>query len=144
MTATYFVDTNLLVHARDASDTTKHHRARAWLSRLWTDRSGRLSIQVLNEYYVVMTRKLGAEQALVRADIRDLRAWRPTPLSDQLLERAWQIQDRFKFNYWDTLIVSAAQLAACRYLLTEDLQADQELDGMTVVNPFQHTPEEHV
>ena len=59
MTALYFADTNLLIYARDPRrDPVKHQRARQWLEPLWRDRSGRLSTQVLNEYYAVVTQKL--------------------------------------------------------------------------------------
>jgi predicted nucleic acid-binding protein len=58
-----------------------------------------------------------------------------------LLERGWKIQDRFQLSYWDALIVAAAKAASCRYLLTEDLQAGQSLDGIEVVNPFLRGPE---
>ena len=53
----------------------------------------------------------------------------------------WKIQDRYRFSYWDALIVAAAKMASCRYLLTEDLQAGQKLDGIEVVNPFLRGPE---
>jgi predicted nucleic acid-binding protein len=58
-----------------------------------------------------------------------------------LLERGWQLQDRYQLSYWDALIVAAAKAASCRYLLTEDLQAAQKLDGIEVVNPFVRGPE---
>jgi predicted nucleic acid-binding protein len=59
-----------------------------------------------------------------------------------LLGRAWKIQDRYHLSFWDSLIVAAAKAASCRWLLTEDLQAGQTLDGVTVVNPFQRAPNE--
>jgi len=57
------------------------------------------------------------------------------------LDEAWSVQDRFKFSFWDALIVAAARIGGCRLLLTEDLQADQDLDGIVVVNPFERLPE---
>jgi predicted nucleic acid-binding protein len=57
-----------------------------------------------------------------------------------LLEQGWRIQDRYRLSFWDALIVAAARAASCRYLLTEDLQADQDLDGVVVVNPFLRDP----
>ena len=139
MTARYFVDTNLLVYARDPRrDPTKHQRARQWMEQLWRERSGRLSTQVLNEYYAVVTQKLtpalSAEEA--QTEIRTLFAWHPQALDTATIERAWSIQTRYRFNWWDALIVAAAQLSGCTWLLTEDLQADQNLDGLLVVNPF--------
>jgi len=57
-----------------------------------------------------------------------------------LLELGWKLQDRYQFSYWDSLIVAAAKVASCAYLLTEDLQAGQNLDGIEVVNPFSSDP----
>jgi predicted nucleic acid-binding protein len=59
----------------------------------------------------------------------------------RILEQGWKIQDRYRLSHWDALIVAAAKAASCRYLLTEDLQAGQELDGVEVVNPFMRDPE---
>jgi hypothetical protein len=59
-----------------------------------------------------------------------------------LLEHAWKIQDRYRFSFWDSLIVAAAKAASCRWLLTEDLQPGQNLDGIIVVNPFLYTPDQ--
>jgi predicted nucleic acid-binding protein len=62
--------------------------------------------------------------------------WRPVSIDAEILESSWKIQERYKISFWDALIVSSAKAASCSYLLTEDLQADQELDGVVVVNPF--------
>ena len=139
MTALYFVDTNLLVYTRDPNrEPAKHLKARAWLERLWREHTGRLSIQVLNEYYAVVTRKLApaltAQEA--QTEIRTFFAWKPRSLDTATLELGWQIQACYRFNWWDALIVAAAQLERCTFLLTEDLQTDQNLDGLTVINPF--------
>ena len=138
-----FVDTNVLVYARDLSVPRKQERAYEWMSALWASRLGRTSVQVLNEYYVTVTRKLSpalpAKDA--RTDVGDLRAWVPMPISASLLDSAFAAEDRFGLSYWDSLIVAAAQAAGCDYLLTEDLQDGQRLDSLTVVDPFAHQPE---
>jgi predicted nucleic acid-binding protein len=66
--------------------------------------------------------------------------WGPAPVDGPILERAWKIQDRYQLSFWDVLIVAAAKSLACRYLLTEDLQAKQKLDGIIVINPFLRDP----
>jgi predicted nucleic acid-binding protein len=143
MTATVFVDTNVLVYYRDAAQAEKQRLAASWLRHLWESRKGRLSVQVLNEYYYTVTRKLASplapEQA--RLDVRRLRAWSPVPLDGTLLEAAWQAESRFRLSFWDALVVAAARTAGCRYLLTEDLQHEQDLDGVRVVDPFLVGPE---
>ena len=138
-----FVDTNVLVYTRDLSVPPKQQRAYEWMSALWASRLGRTSVQVLNEYYVTVTRKLvpGLAAADARADVDDLRAWLPVPISASLFDHAFATEDRFGLSYWDSLIVAAAHAADCDHLLTEDLQDGQRLDNVTVVNPFEHPPE---
>lgn len=138
MTARYFVDTNLLVYARDTSAPERNRIALGWMESLWRERNGRLSIQVLQEYYQVVTRKLrpGMPPPEARADIQDLLCWEPQAMDGDVLRLAWIAEDRWGFSWWDSLIVAAAQEQGCDYLLTEDLQHGQELNGITVLNPF--------
>jgi len=140
---TVFVDTNVLVYARDASDVAKQEMAREWMARLWDSRAGRVSTQVLQEFYVNATRKLESRlgPAPVRADIEALTSWKPLTTDASLLVVAWDIEDRFGFSFWDSLIVAAAQRAGCTHLLTEDLQDGQVVDGLTIVDPFLHAPD---
>lgn len=142
MTDLVFVDTNVLIYARDASAGPKQSRALEWVDHLWRAQTGRLSFQVLQEYYVSVTRKLkpGLSQAEARQEIRDLLTWRPRAVDEAMIEGAWAVEDRFGFSFWDALVVSAAQAAACRYLLTEDMQHGQDLDGLQVLSPFQAAP----
>ncbi len=134
----YFVDTNVLVYARDATETKKQKQAHLWLERLWRDRSGRLSYQVLQEYDVTVTCKLspGLPAERAREDVRSLQVWNPLATNRVVLEGAWSVQDRFGFSWWDSLAVAAAQVLGCQALLTEDLQHDQTVDGLTIINPF--------
>ncbi|MFW6332171.1 MAG: PIN domain-containing protein [Thermodesulfobacteriota bacterium] len=143
MSAKIFVDTNVLVYGRDAGEPEKQRQAAAWITYLWESRTGRLSIQVLQEFYSTVTTRLkpGLEPADARNDIRALFAWRPIPVNGDVIEGAWFIQDRFKLSWWDSLIVSAAQIGDCGYLLTEDLQADQMFGNVRILNPFLHSPD---
>jgi len=68
--------------------------------------------------------------------VRDLLVWRPLPIDREVVEAAWAAQDRYSLSWWDVLIVAAAGRSGCRFLLTEDLQDGQRLDGIEVVNPF--------
>jgi predicted nucleic acid-binding protein len=144
MIAPVFVDTNVLVYARDASAAEKHGRAREWMAHLWQAQRGRVSFQILHEYYAVTTRKLkpALSAAEARSEVRALLAWQPLHMNGDVLAAAWDIEDRFGLSFWDALVVSAAHTSGCRYLLTEDLQHGQELDGMTVLSPFRATPAE--
>jgi predicted nucleic acid-binding protein len=144
MTDPIFVDSNILVYRRDLTAGPKQKAAEQWLRVLWERRAGRLSMQVLHEFYVTVTHKLspGLPHDDAREEIRDYFAWQPVPLSHAVLEEAWNVEQQFKLAFWDSLIVSAAHVAGCRYLLTEDLQDGQDLDGLVVVDPFRHSTDE--
>lgn len=143
MSVRFFVDTNLLVYSRDASEPEKQQQAMKWMTRLWHDRSGRVSYQVLQEFYITVVQKLdpGLPADSARMDVRSLMSWQPIPPSAAVMERAWAIQDRYGLPWWDSLIVSAAQTADCHYLLTEDLQENQLLEDLRIINPFKTEPE---
>ena len=138
MTAPHFVDANVLVYWRDASDPQKQSIAAQLLSRLWREHSGRTSIQVLNEYFVTVTRKargrLDAEIAW--GDVRTLLYWEPQPLNGLVLNRGREIQLQYELSWWDSLIVAAAQLQGCDVIWTEDLQHGAQLGAVLVQNPF--------
>lgn len=144
MSAPVFVDSNVLVYQRDASEEEKQTQADAWIRRLWQTRLGRISYQVLHEYYVNVTAKLkpGLSVEEAQSDVRNLMAWKPLALDWPILDGAFAIEKGFEISFWDALIVSAAQRAECAYLITEDLQAGQDLDGVLIVNPFVSAPEE--
>ena len=143
MTDRIFVDTNVLVYSRDLSEPLKQKQAMAWMSHLWNGKNGRLSFQVLNEFYVTVTHKLqpGMDPHSAREDVRFLLAWQPISVEGRVVEGAWHILDHYQLSYWDALIVSAAQLIDCRYLLTEDLQENQKIGNVEIINPFNTPPE---
>jgi predicted nucleic acid-binding protein len=142
MTAPVFVDANVLVYRVDSSNPDKQGLAKEWLDHLWKSRSGRLSQQVLNEFYNCVTRKLrpGLDRDRAQAAVKVYGAWKPLPVDRQLVDQAFRIEQRFGLSFWDSLIVAAAQAARCRVLLTEDLQHGQDLDGVMVMNPFIDPP----
>lgn len=137
-----FVDSNVLIYAVDESHPQKHEAARLWRSELWKSRRGRISFQVLQEFYANVDRKWPAARESVQAEIRNLITWRPVEMDGEMLEDGWRIQSRYKLSLWDSLIVAAAKVASCRYLLTEDFQEGQEMDGVVVVNPFKTEAQE--
>jgi predicted nucleic acid-binding protein len=138
-----FVDTNLLVYTRDSSEKIKQKQAQQWMAHLWSARTGRLSFQVLKEFYITVTEKLrpGMDLKAARQDVRTLMAWKPILVDNGVLERAWSIQDRYLLSWWDALIVSAAQLTECQFLLTEDLQPGQKFGNLEIINPFLSQPD---
>ena len=132
-----FVDTNVLIYALDPRHVAKQRAAQAWLTRCWQERSGRVSTQVLNEFYVNLVRIKGDEfKVRARAEIRHLMAWHPCAIDAIMLETAWGIADDTSISHWDALIVAAALHQGCETLLSEDLQHGQIIEGVRVVNPF--------
>lgn len=132
----------MLVYVRDTADADKQAHAAAWMAELWRSHRGRVSSQVLCEFYVNVTQKLrpGLDREIARADVRALSSWQPVPIGEDVFDQAWHIQDRYGLSFWDALIVGAARVCGCGYVLTEDLQDGQELAGVRVVNPFLHRP----
>ena len=142
MSALVFVDTNVLIYERDIREPRKHAAAAAWVQHLWESRAGRLSYQVLAEFYVAVTRKLrpGMPADEAKRYVRSLAAWRPAVVDAQTLESAWALEARYRLAFWDALILASAKASRCAYLLSEDFQAGQDLAGVTVVSPFAARP----
>jgi predicted nucleic acid-binding protein len=138
-----FVDTNVLVYFRDSTEPDKQRRAAAWMAHLWETGHGRLSMQVLREYYVTVTRKLdpGLARGEAREDVLALGTWNPLQPELRLLDDAWMVEDRYGLSFWDASIVAAARRLGCAVLLTEDLQDEQDLGGVVVKDPFAPAPD---
>lgn len=138
-----FVDTNVLLYAFDDRMQGKRDAARNWLATLWSRRCGRLSNQVLHEFYWNARKKfpgvLSAGDA--RAEVRRYQLWQPWQTDHATVESAWAVESRWGLSYWDALVVAAAQQQGCSHLLTEDLQHDQRIDSLRIVNPFLVGPE---
>ena len=143
MTGPLFVDTNVLIYARDSREPRKQQAARTWLEYLWREQLGRTSTQVLNEYYTNATGKLAAwiTQGDARAEVRRYQHWKPWQIDHQTVETAWAVEARYKLGWWDSMIVAAAQHQSCTLLLAEHLQHGQVIDKLQIVNPFLVGPE---
>jgi predicted nucleic acid-binding protein len=141
-TVPVFVDSSVLVYCRDLSEPEKQEQAQAWMAHLWRTRGGRLSTQVLYEFYVTVTDKLrpGLPREEAHADVTALLAWRPAPMDGALTTQAMDIEDAYGLSFWEALILASAKRSGCDLLLTEALQDGQALGGTTVLNPFSHNP----
>ncbi len=134
-----FVDTNVLISAEDGAEADKQHSALDWIERLWRARSGRLSTQVLNEFYVNVTRKLkpAMPQGDARARVRRYAAgWNPWQIDHATVETAWAMEARHGLQYWDCLVLAAAQHSGCTLVLSEDMQHEGRYGAVQVINPF--------
>lgn len=133
-----FVDTNVLVYAHDRSAGAKHDRAKALLAELWESRTGCLSIQVLQEFYVTITRKVANPLSRQTASqiIADLSAWNMHSPNAQNVLEAINLQDRYHVSFWDAMILTSATQLGCQTVWSEDLNAGQRYGEVRVVNPF--------
>jgi len=138
----FFVDTNVLLYSVDRSLPGRREQARRWLACLWENACGRLSWQVLHEFYVNAERKMGLDRSSARRTVETLAQWQPVETGLGLIQRGWHWIDRAQLSFWDSLIVAAAERAGCVWLLSEDFQDGREFEAVTVVNPFAHQPAE--
>jgi predicted nucleic acid-binding protein len=133
-----FVDTNVLIYAHDVDAGGKHAIAKAVLRELWVDRTGILSTQVLQEFYVNATRKIPTPlpKPAARSVVGTYAAWCVDSISTADVAAAFQIEDDAKINFWDALIVAVATRSGARRILSEDLNPGQAIAGVTIQNPF--------
>lgn len=138
MTGKVFVDSNVLIYAHDLDAGSKQARASDRLRELWQSGSGRLSTQVLQEFYVNVCHKIKRPLArsVAREVIRNYGLWVESPLTPATLIRASEISEAWKLAFWDAMIVAAAEQDAADQLLSEDLNHGQVIVGVRVVNPF--------
>ena len=139
MSGADFLDSNILVYLFDPTDARRKGIAEQLVSRAHHEGTAIVSFQVVQETLDVLTRKL--KPAMRREDARlalqNILAplWRIQP-SAALYSRALDLQERYKFSFYDSLIVAAALEGGCARLLSEDLQHGQRIEGLTIKNPF--------
>jgi predicted nucleic acid-binding protein len=131
-----FLDTNVLLYADDADAGPKAECARALIRRCMVDRTGVLSTQVLQEYYVNARKKLRMDGAAARARVELYLAFEVITLSPALLIAAVDLHRLDSVSFWDALIIRAAEQAGCDTLYSEDLQPGRRFGAVRVVNPF--------
>jgi predicted nucleic acid-binding protein len=138
MTDRIFVDTNILIYAHDTDAADKHAVAAALLKDLWETGVGCLSTQVLQEFYVNITRKLARPISKAKALdlVESYSVWRVQQIRIDEIRAAIDIEVRNKLSFWDSLIVAAAVSSGCAKLLSEDLNDRQKISGVEIVNPF--------
>ena len=132
-----FVDTNVLIYAHDVDAEAKHEAAKRVLQELWSERTGVLSLQVLQEFYVNVTRKIShpISKESARLVVSTYTTWciDTTPAE---IASAFRIEDEAHIEFWDALIVASAIKSGANRILSEDLNAGQIISGVRVANPF--------
>jgi predicted nucleic acid-binding protein len=132
-----FIDTNVLIYAHDIDANAKHKIAKEVLQELWSERTGVLSAQVLQEFYVNVTRKIPSplSKDVARLVVSSYAIWCLETTPTEILA-AFRIEDESRIGFWDALIVSSAAKSGATRILSEDLNAGQRIAGILVVNPF--------
>ncbi len=138
MSELVFVDTNILIYAHDRDAGERRARAIAALEPLWRERTGRLSVQVLQEFFVVATATLREpmQRAAAREIVRTYGTWVTAPADVDGVLRAAEIAELAAVSFWDAMIIAAAERCGAGRLLSEDLQEGQIIAGVRVVNPL--------
>ena len=132
-----FVDTNVLIYAHDVDAKAKHETARTVLRELWSQRTGVLSPQVLQEFYVNVTRKIATplSRDAARLVVNSYAIW-CTETTPAEIATAFHIEDQSRIGFWDALMVASAAKAGAVRILSEDLNAQQTIAGIRIENPF--------
>ncbi len=136
MTYRAFFDTNVLAYEFDRSDPRKRTLAEKLLDE-WRP-LGRLiiSTQILQELYVVLTRKMGIEAEDAEGIIRRYARLEVIIIDPELIFEGIRISRKYKISFWDALVVGAAKKGVCKVLFTEDLSHGSKIEGLEIVNPF--------
>lgn len=136
----YFADTNLLLYSLDLRSPEKRARAAEWMDYLWASGCGRISWQVVNEFYVNAVRKIGLPAKEARQVVTLFSKWKPGGVSMETVQQAWHWMDQAQLTYWDALIIASAERQGCAVVLSEDFQAGRRYGGVEVISPFKEPP----
>ena len=141
MSGRTFVDTDVLIYAHDADAGRKHEIAERVLRELWSERTGLLSTQVLQEFYVNVTRKIAAplSKESARAVVSAYASW-SSEISLDEISAAFRIEDESRLGFWNSLIIASAAKAGAIRLLSEDMNAGQIVSGVRIEDPFAPAP----
>lgn len=133
-----FCDTNVIVYAYDVTAGEKRQRAEALLGRLWDDGTGIISVQVLQELFVALTRKVPSriDLAEARGIVAAMATWQTVEPTRLDVLGATDAAERWRISFWDAMILVAARRGGAEILWTEDLNEGQDYDGVVARNPF--------
>ena len=131
-----FFDTNVLVYGDDASEPAKQCKSLELIRSHRLNRTGVVSLQVLQEYFVAVTRKFKLEASLARQKVEVFARFDVGQPGIEDILAAIDFHRLHRFSYWDALVLRMAKQTGCNVLLTEDMQHGQVVDGLRIVNPF--------
>ena len=137
MSVRSFFDTKVLIYADDKAAPAKQKRAVELVSEHRRSRTGVISLQVLQEYFVTVTRKLHVDARIARRKVELLAEFDVASPDVADVLAAIDLHRLHGINFWDALIVRSAKQAGCSVLFSEDMQTAREIDGVRIVNPFE-------
>lgn len=136
MSGRVFLDANILVYAQDSRAPEKQRTSREIVARLAADADGVISTQVMQEFFVAATRKLGVPPLAAKGVLKTLSVFEIVQVSPALVHEAVDCSILNQMSFWDALILAAASSAGCATVFSEDLSAGQAILGVKVQNPF--------
>lgn len=133
-----FLDTNILIYAHDIDAGKKHDVALSILKTIWEEETGIISTQVIQEFYVNVTRKIPNPITPVQARgiILNYFSWQVEPVEPHTILSASEIEEKYILSFWDSLIIATASQSEADKILTEDLNHGQTIEGVLIENPF--------
>ena len=138
MSEPIFVDTSVLLFSEDGARPAERERVLAWLRLLWRERTGRVSVQVLNDFYLLATRRVNPPmpQGDVRAELRRYQHWQPWGMDQATVESAWSLESRFGLPFADALVIASAKAQGCTRVLSLSLPHEAVYDSVQILNPL--------
>ena len=141
MMSKVFIDTNILIYSMDKFDPVKREKCRLLLTSVIKEKDlhGVVSTQVMQEFFVTATRKLGADSLLIKDILHSFEQFEIVVVSPAIINEAIDCGIINRISFWDSLIVVTAESARCERLWTEDLNDGQIIRGVRIENPLKTT-----
>jgi predicted nucleic acid-binding protein len=131
-----FLDVNILAYAQDAGSPRKQRKSREVIAALAASGDGVISTQVMQEFFVAATRKLGVPPLVAKGVLKTFAVFEIVQVSPPLIHEAVDCSILNQLSFWDSLILAAAASAGCATLYSEDLNPGQAILGVTIQNPL--------
>jgi predicted nucleic acid-binding protein len=133
-----FLDTDIIMYAHDRSSGEKYSIAKEIMDSLWESRQGVISVQVLQEFFVCVTKKIVRPIPIknARTILEYLSSWEVIDNDKSITLKAIDLLEKYRFSFWDSLIIQAAIQSQARMLFSEDLPDGQVIMGTKILNPF--------
>ena len=131
-----FLDTNILIYTLDSHDQSKQDRCRSLLRTIQSENNGVISTQILQEFYVVATKKFLVKPQIVKNILHSFENFEVVQVNPLLIQEAIDCSIIHQLSFWDALIVVSAECAKCEELWTEDLSSGQIIRGVKIGNPI--------